>query len=134
MQVTAKAKYLRSSARKLRLVADLVRDMRVVDAQELLVHTHKKAAVLVGNAVASAAANAEHNHNISKNKLVISEIRVDEGPSLKRFRPRARGSASRVLKRTSHLTVIVKEPTNKTVDSKSAATPSKSTESKKGAK
>lgn len=109
MKVTAKAKYLRSSARKVRLVADLVRDMRVTDAQELLVHTNKKASELVADAIKSAAANAEHNYNISKNKLTIAEIRVDEGPSLKRFRPRARGSAGRVLKRTSHLTVVVSD-------------------------
>lgn len=109
MRVTAKAKYLRSSARKVRLVADLVRDMRVVDAQELLVHTNKKASELVAEAIKSAAASAEHNYNISRSKLQIAEIRVDEGPSLKRFRPRARGSAGRVLKRTSHLTVVVSD-------------------------
>lgn len=109
MKVQAKAKYLRSSAQKLRLAADLVRGMRVLAAQELLLHTNKKAALLVGDTIKSAIANAEHNYNISKNKLTIDQIYVDEGPSFKRSRPRARGTAGRIIKRMSHLTVVVSD-------------------------
>lgn len=123
MKVKAQAKYLRSSARKLRLAADLVRGMRVLPAEELLANTNKKAAVLVSDAVKSAVASAEHNYNISKNQLTIEQVYVGEGPSLKRFRPRARGSAGRILKRTSHLTVIVSDEAKTGVkpDDKSAA-------------
>lgn len=107
MKVQAKAKYLKISAQKLRLAADLVRDMDVVAAQSLLVNTNKKAAGLVNDTIKSAVANAENNLNLSRKKLTIDEIRVDEGPSLKRFRPRARGSAGRIEHKMAHLTVIL---------------------------
>ncbi len=107
MKVQAKSKYLKISAQKLRLVADLVRDMDVLPAQSLLANTNKKAAGLVGDTLKSAVANAENNLNKSRKKLKIDEIRVDEGPKLKRFRPRARGSAGRIEHKMAHLTIIL---------------------------
>ena len=107
MKVQVKAKYLKISAQKLRLAADLVREMDAVQAQNLLTNTNKKAAGLVNDALKSAVANAENNLNLSRKKLMIDEIRVDEGPKLKRFRPRARGSASRIEHKMAHLTMIL---------------------------
>lgn len=107
MKVQVKAKYLKISAQKLRLAADLVRAMEVVPAQNLLANTNKKAAGLVGDALKSGVANAENNLNLSRKKLRIHEIRVDEGPKLKRFRPRARGMAGRIEHKMAHLTIIL---------------------------
>lgn len=107
MKVQAKAKYLKISAQKLRLAADLVRDMNVVNASDLLMNTNKKAAGLVGDTLKSAVANAENNLNLSRKKLHIHEIRVDEGPKLKRFRPRARGMAGRIEHKMAHLTIVL---------------------------
>ncbi len=109
MKVQAKAKYLKISAQKLRLAADLVRDMDVVSAHNLLINTNKKAAGLVNDTLKSAVANAENNLNLSRKKLKIYEIRVDEGPKLKRFRPRARGIAGRIEHKMAHLTIILDE-------------------------
>ncbi len=105
MKVQAQSKYLRISARKLRLAADLVRGMNVAAAQTLLSVTNKKAAVYVSATIKSATANAENNYNLDRHKLVIDEIRVDEGPTLKRMRPRAKGASSAILHRSSHLVV-----------------------------
>jgi large subunit ribosomal protein L22 len=109
MKTQAVAKYLKISPRKLRLSADLVRGRRIVEAENILAATPKKGAVMVSDALKSAVANAENNHNLRKNSLAIAEIRVDEGPKLKRFRPRSRGSASPILHRMAHLTVIVSD-------------------------
>ncbi len=107
MKVQVKARGLAISARKLRLVADMVRGMDVAPAQHLLLATNKKAADMVLSALKSASANAENNYNLTKTSLRIDEIRVDEGSTLKRSRPRAKGSSSAIFHRSSHLVVTV---------------------------
>lgn len=114
MQVKAVSKYNRISARKTRLVADMVRGQKASTAFSVLKFTPKKAARLVEKTLKSAVANAENNFGIDKKDLVISTILVDEGPTLKRHRPRARGVASAILKRTAHVTIVV-EGEKKTV-------------------
>ena len=95
------------SAQKGRLVADQVRGMPVDKALQLLLHSTKKAAHLVKKVVESAIANAEHNNGADVDELKVSRIFVDEGPALKRFHARAKGRGARILKRTSHITVVV---------------------------
>jgi large subunit ribosomal protein L22 len=124
MQVKAVSKYNRISARKTRLVADMVRGQKASTAFGTLKFTPKKAARLVEKTLKSAVANAENNFGIDKKDLVISTILVDEGPTLKRHRPRARGVASAIRKRTAHVTIVV-EGEKKTVDKKK---PEKKTE------
>ena len=106
--VKASARYVRVAPRKARLVADQVRGMGVIEAQTLLEFSTRGAAVDIGKLVASAAANAENNHDLVADDLEISEIRVDEGPTLKRWRPRARGRATRIDKKTSHMSVALR--------------------------
>lgn len=103
--VSATARYVRISARKLRLVADLVRGKKTGEARTLLAFTPKSGAKVVDKVIASAVANAENNNDLSGDELYISSIYVNEGPTLKRWRPRAMGRASRINKRTSHITV-----------------------------
>ena len=105
--VRASARYLRASPRKVRLVADQVRGLTVPQARTLLDFSPRGAAREIGKLVASAAANAENNHELVADDLRIAEIRVDEGPTLKRWRPRARGRATRIDKRTSHVSVAL---------------------------
>lgn len=112
MKVQAKSKYLKISASKLRLNADVVRGMSVLQAFDTLVNANQKAAGLLYDTLKSAVANAENNLNLKKSSLVIDEIRVDQGPKLKRFRPRARGSASRILHPMAHLTIVVSDQPN----------------------
>lgn len=107
MRVQAKTRQLPISARKLRLVADMVRGKDVVAAQQILLATNKKAAEMVYATIKSASANAENNYNLNPKTLRIEEIRVDEGSTLKRMRPRAKGSSSAILHRSSHLFVAV---------------------------
>ena len=102
-------KYIRISPRKVRSVANEVRGKNIREALGILKFTPRKASVFLTKTVQSAVSNAETNNNLNKDALYVSEIYIDEGPTLKRFRPRARGSADRILKRTSHITVIVKE-------------------------
>ena len=109
MEVKAVHKYARSSAQKARLVADQVRGMPVQKALDLLQFSPRKAAALIRKVVLSAVANAENNNSLDVDSLVIAKIMVDEGPSLKRIMPRAKGRADRIVKRTSHITVIVAE-------------------------
>lgn len=109
MEANAIAKYVRIAPRKVRLVADLVRGKSIGEAIAILRHTPKVATEAVEKVVKSAVANAEHNNKMNVDELYISEIRVDEGPTLKRFRPRAQGRASRINKRTSHILVKVSE-------------------------
>src|SRR5690606_19659741 len=106
--VRAKARYLRVAPRKARLVADQVRGLPVTEARELLAFSPRGAARDIAKLLESAAANAEHNHELVAEDLLISEIRVDEGPTLRRWRPRARGRATRIDKRTSHVSVALK--------------------------
>ena len=103
--VRAKARYLRVSPRKARLVADQVRGLSVPEAQELLAFSPLGAARDISKLIASAAANAENNHELIADDMEIAEIRVDEGPTMKRWRARARGRATRIDKRTSHVSV-----------------------------
>ncbi len=109
MEAKAVEKFIRISPRKLRYVADAIRSKRVDDAVDLLTFTTKKAALIIRKAVQSAAANATENHKMVEDDLVVVKIFINEGPILKRFRPRARGRATRIRKRTSHLTVIVSD-------------------------
>ncbi|MBI5870115.1 MAG: 50S ribosomal protein L22 [Actinobacteria bacterium] len=102
---TATAKYVRVSARKMRLVADMVRGKGVAEARTVLAFSTKNAAKVVTKVLGSAVANAENNHDMSADELYISTILVNEGPTLKRIRPRAMGRAFRVRKRTCHVTV-----------------------------
>ena len=107
MQALAKHKFARSSAQKTRLVADQVRGLSVDKALNVLTYSPKKAAQLVKKVLLSAIANAEHNEGADIDTLKVKTIFVDEGPSMKRIKPRAKGRADRIVKRTSHITVVV---------------------------
>lgn len=109
MQAKAVARTVRIAPRKVRLVLDLVRGKDVGEAVALLKLTNKRAASVVEKLVLSAVANAEHNYDMDTDNLFVSEIYANEGPTLKRFRPRAQGRATQILKRTSHITVVVSE-------------------------
>ncbi|MDX6586433.1 MAG: large subunit ribosomal protein [Solirubrobacterales bacterium] len=105
--VRASAKYLRVAPRKARLVADQVRGMSVPQAQELLDFSTRSAAQDIRKLIDSAAANAENNHDLVADEMEITEIRVDQGPTLKRWRARARGRATRIEKKTCHVFVAL---------------------------
>jgi len=107
MNATAKLRGARISAQKVRLVADQVRGMPVEKAEQLLAFSTKKAARIVKKVLLSAIANAEHNDGADIDELSISTIMIDEGPTLKRGRARAKGRGTRILKRTSHITLTV---------------------------
>lgn len=109
MQVMAKWRYARLSAQKGRLVADQIRGMPVEQALNLLTFSNKKAAVFIRKVLDSAIANAEHNEAADIDELIVQKIYVDEGPTMKRMRARAKGRGTRILKRTSHITVVVAE-------------------------
>jgi len=109
MEAKAIARQVRIAPRKVRLVVDLIRGKQVGEAIAILAHTPKAASPVVEKVLKSAIANAEHNYEMDPNSLVVSQVFVDEGPTLKRFRPRAMGRASRINKRTSHITVVVSE-------------------------
>ena len=109
MHAKATLKFARISAQKLRLVADQIRGVSVDHALQQLSFSNKKAAVLVKKALESAIANAEHNEGADIDELKISSIFVNEGPVLKRMRARAKGRGNRIMKRTSHISVIVAE-------------------------
>ncbi len=122
MLVEAKLRYARISPRKFRLVANLIRGLTVVEAEDVLKFTVKRPAKPVLKLLQSAIANAEHNYNLNKDNLYISEIRVDGGPMLKRFMPRARGAVSPIQKKTSHVSISlseVQESSTKKKDKKS---------------
>jgi ribosomal protein L22 len=103
--VRAQAKYVRCAPRKARLVVDHIRGKSVGDARAILTHTPRAAARDVLKLLESAVANAENNHELDPDDLVIRKVYVDEGPTLKRYRPRALGRATRIRKRTSHMTI-----------------------------
>ncbi|OGI49953.1 MAG: 50S ribosomal protein L22 [Candidatus Muproteobacteria bacterium RIFCSPHIGHO2_12_FULL_60_33] len=109
MQATAILKYVRVSAQKGRLVADQIRGMPVARALELLQFSPKKAAGHVRKVLESAIANAEHNEGADVDELKVASIQVDGGPTLRRFHSRAKGRGVRILKRTSHITVVVSD-------------------------
>ncbi len=106
----AVAKYVRIAPRKARLVADEIRGKSYPEAVSLLRFTNKRAAKIIGDVLNSAAANAEHNIDADPDELRIKTIKVDEGPMLKRYRPRAMGRATMIRKRTSHITVELEAP------------------------
>jgi len=109
MEVKATLRYLRMSPRKVRLVANLIKGKTVKEAQDYLKILKKRAKEPLLKLLKSAVSNAKHNFNLSPENLYIYQLRVDEGPSLKRWMPRARGSASLIKKRSSHIYLVLKE-------------------------
>ena len=109
MDVIAKSKYVRMTPRKVRLVVDAVRGKSVIEALDMLKFMNRAAAHEVAATVKSAAANAEQNNHMDTADLFIAEIYADEAPTAKRFQPGPRGRANPILKRTSHITVVVRE-------------------------
>lgn len=109
MEVAAKLRGARLSAQKARLVADQVRGKGVEEALDILAFSQKKGAAVVKKVLESAIANAEHNEGADVDELKVSTIFVDEGMTMKRIKPRAKGRADRILKRTCHITVKVAE-------------------------
>jgi large subunit ribosomal protein L22 len=107
MEVQAKLRYSRISPQKARLVADQVRGLQVDKALEILEFSSKKAAAIIKKILESAIANAEHNEGADIDELKVTKVMVDQGPTLKRIQPRAKGRANRILKRTSHITLAV---------------------------
>ncbi len=103
----AQARYVRMSPRKARVVVDLIRGKSVPQAREILAFTNRAAAEVVEKTLNSAVSNAEQLHGLRDDALIVKETYVDEGPTYKRYRPRAKGAAGRIGKRTSHITVIV---------------------------
>ncbi len=112
MQVSAVAKYVRLSPQKARLLADQVRTLPIERAIDLLKYSNRKAALPVRKTLESAIANAEHNNNADIDELWVSRIMVDEAPTMKRFRARAKGRGTRILKRNCHITVSVSDDPN----------------------
>jgi large subunit ribosomal protein L22 len=109
MQAVAKLRYAHIAAQKSRLVADQIRGLSVEQALEVLAFSKKKGAALMKKVLDSAIANAENNEGADIDELKVSTVMVDEGPTMKRIRARAKGRAARILKRTSHITVTVSD-------------------------
>jgi large subunit ribosomal protein L22 len=112
MKATAVTRYIRLSPRKARLVMDQIRGKKVEDALNLLSFIPPRSADIIKKLIQSAVANAQQNSGIDVDNLYIEKVFADQGPILKRFRPRAMGRAARILKRTSHLTVVLDEKRN----------------------
>ncbi len=106
----AVAKFVRIAPRKARLVADEIRGKSYQEARSALAFTNKRAAGIVGDVLRSAAANAEHNADADPDELRVKTVKIDEGPTIKRYRPRAMGRATMIRKRTSHITVELEAP------------------------
>ena len=109
LEAKATLKYARISARKVKIVADLIRGKNVDEALAIVKFTPKASSIIIEKLLKSAIANAENNHGMNRGNLVISEIYATQGPTLKRIRPAAKGSAVRIRKRTCHITIVVKE-------------------------
>ena len=109
MQAKAVAKTVRIAPRKARMVLDLIRGKEVGEAIAILKLTNKRTSPVVEKLIKSAVANAEHNYDMNTDELVVKEAYANEGPTLKRFRPRAQGRASAINKRTSHITIVVSD-------------------------
>ncbi|MGL4762380.1 MAG: 50S ribosomal protein L22 [Sarcina sp.] len=109
MEARAIAKYVRMSPMKVGVVLGLIRGKNVNEAFAILKYTQREAARVIEKVLKSAVANAEHNNELDRANLIVSEAFVGQGPTLKRFRPHAQGRAFRINKRTSHVTVVVKE-------------------------
>ena len=108
-EARAVLRYARISSRKVNIVNDLIRNKNIAEARGILMNTPKAASELLLKLLNSAVANAENNFGMDTDKLYIAEIYANEGPTLKRIRPRAQGRAFRIRKRTSHITIVVKE-------------------------
>ena len=113
MEATATLRYLKASPQKVRLVVDLVRGKKVDEALNILKFSNKKAARVLKKVLDSAIANAENNAGADVDELKVKEIFIDEGPVMKRIMPRAKGSADRIKKRTSHVTIRVSDEQQK---------------------
>ncbi len=109
MKVRAQAKFVRHPPLKVRRMLDLVRGMPVEDAKAILALSPRGAAAHITKVLNSAISNAEHNFSLDAEDLKVAEAFADEGPTLRRFQPRARGRASRIRKRTSHITIVVSD-------------------------
>ena len=108
-EARAVLKYTRISSRKVKIVADLIRGKKVDEALAIIKFTPKASSEILEKLLKSAIANAENNHGMNRGNLIVSEIYANQGPTLKRIRPAAKGSAVRIRKRTSHVTIVVKE-------------------------
>ena len=134
MEAKAVEKYLSMSPRKVKYIIDMVKDKKVEEAMDILTFTHRQAAGAVKKAIQSASANAMENfkeYKVRQEDLFIKEIFVTEGPSLKRFKPRARGKADRILKRSSHITVFVTDGKDKAIVEKERAAKKKAKETER---
>lgn len=105
----ATLKYARISSRKVKIVADLIKGKDIDEALAIVKYTPKASSEIIEKLLKSAIANAENNHNMAHEKLYVAEIYANQGPTLKRIRPAAKGSAVRIRKRTSHITIVLKE-------------------------
>ena len=108
-QAVATLKYARISSRKVKIVADLIRGKSAEEALAIVKFTPKASSAIVEKLLKSAIANAENNHGMKSNKLYVDQIYANQGPTLRRIRPAAKGSAVRIRKRTSHITIVLKE-------------------------
>ena len=109
LEAKAILRYARISSRKVKIVADLIRGKKVDEALAIVKFTPKASSEILEKLLLSAIANAENNHGMNRGNLIVSEIYANQGPTLKRIRPAAKGSAVRIRKRTSHITIVVKE-------------------------
>ena len=109
LEAKATLKYARISARKVKIVADLIRGKNAEEALSIVKFTPKAASEIIEKLLKSAIANAENNHNMNISNLYVAEIYANQGPTLKRIRPAAKGSAVRIRKRTSHITIVLRE-------------------------
>ena len=109
LEATATLRFARISARKVKIVADLIRGKNVDEALAIVKFTPKASSEIIEKLLKSAIANAENNHGMNRGNLVVSEIYANQGPTMKRIRPAAKGSASRIRKRTSHVTIKLRE-------------------------
>ena len=108
-QAVATLKYARISSRKVKIVADLIRGKSAEEALAIVKFTPKASSAIIEKLLKSAIANAENNHGMKSNKLYVDQIYANQGPTLRRIRPAANGSAVRIRKRTSHITIVLKE-------------------------
>ena len=108
-QASATLKYARISSRKVKIVADLIKGKDIDEAIAILKYTPKASSEILEKLLKSAIANAENNHNMTHEKLYVADVYANQGPTLKRIRPAAKGSAVRIRKRTSHITIVLKE-------------------------
>ena len=109
LEAKAILRYARISIRKVKIVADLIRGKKVDEALAIVKFTPKASSEILEKLLKSAIANAENNHGMNRGNLIVSEIYANQGPTLKRIRPAAKGSAVRIRKRTCHITIVVKE-------------------------